>query len=279
MNRLRQLGIDPDQLQVTETWYVPNQTLMLLWAPVMVDIRTSWVTVQSGAVAVEAYLAEPLEAGIFPGIIVIQEIFGVNSHIQAVTDRIAKAGYVAIAPAIFQRTAPGLNLGYTTEDTVIGRTHKDQTTASNLLADVQAAIAFLQGKSNVRPDQFGAIGFCFGGHVVYLAATLPQIQAAASFYGAGIATFTPGGGAPTITRTCEIKGTLYAFFGTQDPLIPNEQADQIEAELKKCAIPHQVFRYSAGHGFFCDQRGDYNSDAASHAWEQVKQLFQTALKG
>lgn len=245
----------------------------------MVEIRTSWVTVQSGEVAVAAYLAEPVEAGTVPGVIVVQEIFGVNSHIQDVTERIAREGYVAIAPAIFQRTAPGLNLGYTVEDTAIGRTHKDQTTATNLLVDVQATIAFLQAKPNVQPEKFGAIGFCFGGHVVYLAATLPQIQASASFYGGGIATFTPGGGDPTISRTSDIKGTLYAFFGTQDPLIPNNQAEQIEAELKKCAIPHQVFRYSAGHGFFCDQRADYNPEAASHAWENVRQLFHTTLKG
>lgn len=243
----------------------------------MVEIQTNWVTLQSGEVQVPAYLAEPIESGTYPGILVIQEIFGVNAHIREVTERIARAGYVAIAPAIFQRTAPGLELGYTAEDTALGRQHKDLTTADNLLADVRAAIAFLQTKSTVKPDKFGAIGFCFGGHVVYLAATLPHIQATASFYGGGIATFTPGGGAPTITRTAEITGTLYAFFGTQDPLIPNDQADQIEAELEQCDIPHQVFRYDAGHGFFCDQRADYNPAAAHHAWEQVQQLFSTTL--
>lgn len=243
----------------------------------MVEMQANWVTVQSGDVAVDAYLAEPMAAGVFPGVIVVQEIFGVNAHIRDVTERIAREGYVAIAPAIFQRTAPGLELGYTDEDTATGRKHKDLTTAATLLADVQAAIAFLQTRSNVQPDQFGAIGFCFGGHVVYLAATLPQIQATASFYGGGIATMTPGGGAPTITRTADIPGTIYVFFGDRDPLIPNEQADQVAAALAKAAISHQVFRYNAGHGFFCNQRADYNADAASHAWAQVKQLFKTAL--
>ncbi len=245
----------------------------------MVEIQTSWVTVPSGEVAIAAYLAEPMTATPVPGIIVVQEIFGVNAHIQAVTDRLAREGYVAIAPAIFQRTAPGLNLGYSGEETAIGRTHKDQTTAANLLADIQAAIAWLQAKPNVKSEALGAIGFCFGGHVVYLAATLPQIQATASFYGGGIATFTPGGGQPTITRTSDIKGTLYAFFGMQDPLIPTDQADQIEAALTASAIPHQVFRYDAGHGFFCDQRADYQPEAANHAWTQVKDLFHTALRG
>jgi len=242
------------------------------------EIQSSWVKVP-GEVEIDSYLAEPTELGLFPAIIVIQEIFGVNSHIRDVTNRIAREGYVAIAPAIFQRTAPGFEVGYTNEDTALGRTYKDQTKANELLSDVQAAIDFLKTKPNVNPTKFGAIGFCFGGHVAYLAATLPDIKATAPFYGAGIATMTPGGGAPTLTRTSEIKGTLYAFFGNQDPLIPNEQTDQIEAELQNCQVSHQVVRYDdAGHGFFCDQRADYNPKAAADAWEKVKQLFQTTLK-
>ncbi|MDX2229422.1 MAG: dienelactone hydrolase family protein [Leptolyngbyaceae cyanobacterium bins.349] len=247
---------------------------MTLLGRKMTEIQTSWVKVPNADLQIDSYLAEPLESGPFPGVIVIQEIFGVNAHIQSVTERLAQEGYVAIAPAIFQRTAPGFDVGYTAADTELGRKYKDLTTAAELLSDVAAAIAFLQNRPNVS-GKFGAIGFCFGGHVVYLAATLPQVQAIASFYGGGIATMLPGGGAPTITRTADIKGTLYAFFGTHDPLIPNEQTDQIEAALQQHAISHKVFRYDAGHGFFCDQRGDYNPEAAAHAWEEVKALFQT----
>ncbi len=69
---------------------------------------------------------------------------------------------------------------------------------------------------------------------------------------------TPGGGPATLTRTPEIKGTLYAFFGTQDPLISTDEIDQVETALQKSNIPHRVFRYPAGHGFFCDRRADYN---------------------
>lgn len=245
----------------------------------MVEIQAGWVKVPCGELQIDSYLAEPSEAGTFPGIVVIQEIFGVNAHIRAVTERIAREGYVAIAPAIFQRTAPGFEVGYTAEDTALGRRYKDMTTAAELLSDVQAAIDFLQTQPQVQADQLGAIGFCFGGHVAYLAATLPKIHSTASFYGGGITTSTLSSPVITVNRTSEIKGTLYAFFGNQDPLIPTEQADQIEAELQKCGVPHQVFRYAdAGHGFFCDQRADYNPDAATDTWEHVKQLFQTTLK-
>ncbi|MEM9927683.1 MAG: dienelactone hydrolase family protein, partial [Cyanobacteria bacterium P01_D01_bin.50] len=117
-------------------------------------------------------------------------------------------------------------------------------------------------------------GFCFGGHVAYLAASLTDIKATASFYGARVTTSTPGGGAPTINVTSQIKGRLYAFFGMEDSSIPIEQVEQIEAELEKYKVPHQVFRYQgANHGFFCDRRASYNQIAAADAWEQVKQLF------
>ncbi len=238
-------------------------------------IQTSWVKVPNGDLEIDAYLAQPTAPGTYPGVIVIQEIFGVNSHIRSVTERIAQEGYVAIAPAIYQRTAPGFEVGYTQEETALGRRYKDLTTASELLSDIQAAIAYLRTLPAIQGDRFGAIGFCFGGHVVYLAATLPAIRATASFYGGGITTFTPGGGEPTIHRTSEIQGTIYAFFGTQDPLIPNEQADQIEAALQAHSISHRVFRYAAGHGFFCDQRADYHPEAAADAWQHVKELFAT----
>jgi carboxymethylenebutenolidase len=246
------------------------------------DIQTSWVKVPNGDLQIDAYWAAPRSDRpdsdqAIPGVIVIQEIFGVNAHIRDVVERLAKEGYAAIAPAIFQRTAPNFEVGYSQAETILARTHKDQTTAAQLLGDIQAAIAFLQTQSALKPHRFGCIGFCFGGHVAYLAATLPEIQATASFYGGGIATMTPGGGNPTITRTPEITGTLYAFFGTTDPIIPNEQADQIETALQTHSIPHQVWHYPAGHGFFCDQRADYNPAAAADAWEQVKRLFQQTL--
>lgn len=241
------------------------------------DIRTQPVTVPNEDLQIAAYLAEPAAEGTFPGIIVIQEIFGVNAHIREVTERIAQGGYVAIAPAIYQRLAPGFEVGYSAEDLALGRQYKEQTKATELLSDIQATMNYLKTLPSVKPGGFGTIGFCFGGHVVYLAATLLEIKATASFYGAGIATGTPGGGPPTLTRTSEISGVIYGFFGTQDPLIPNEQVDQIEAELQKQNIRHQIFRYPADHGFCCDHRASYNPEAAADAWTQVYQLFQQEL--
>lgn len=241
-------------------------------------ISTDKVQVKNGDLSIDAYLAMPDRPGKFPGVIVVQEIFGVNSHIRDICEKLAKEEYVAIAPAIYQRQAPGFETGYTEKDVEIGRKYKNQTKAEELISDIQATIKYLYNLPQVKQGGVGTIGFCFGGHVVYLVATLEDINVTASFYGAGIVNSCPGGGKPTITRTKDISGTLYGFFGTEDPLIPNEQVDEIETELKKQNIPYQIFRYEgATHGFMCDRRDSYNPQAAQDAWTKVLDLFSQKL--
>ena len=243
------------------------------------EITTEAVIINNGHLKIDGYLAKPQQDGLFPAVIVVQEIFGVNDHIRDVTRRFAKVGYIAIAPAIYQRLAPGFETGYTPESVDIGRKYKNQTKASELLSDIQATIDYLYGLPEVKKTGVGTIGFCFGGHVVYLVSTLPEIKATASFYGAGIVNWKPGEeGKATLECTPDIKGPLYAFFGTEDRSIPLEQVDIIETALKDNNIPHQVFRYSgADHGFFCDQRGSYNQTAAKDAWPKVLELFNSQL--
>ena len=244
------------------------------------EISTNSVKVPNGSLEIEAYLAMPTSGGSLPAIIVLQEIFGVNSHIRDVTQRLAKEGYIAIAPALFQRIAPGFETGYTAEDVKIGKDYKDKTKAEELISDIQATINYLISQTPTEINAIGCIGFCFGGHVAYLAATLPEIQATASFYGAGITTMTPGGGEPTINRTKELAGrTIYAFFGMEDASIPAKDVEKIEAALERNQVLNRIFRYEgADHGFFCDQRASYNEAAAADAWNQVKQLFRQELQ-
>ena len=245
----------------------------------------SWVKVphedafdESKNIAIDAYLAKPEALGTYPAVVVIQEIFGVNEHIRDITDRLAGEGYIAIAPAIYQRQAPGFEVGYGEDDVKLGRQYKVATQADELIGDIQATINYLYSLPEVKQEGVRTIGFCFGGHVVYLAATLKDVAATASFYGAQIATWCPGREEPTISLTKDIAGTLYAFFGTEDPLIPNEQTEQIERELQQHNIPHQVFRYqSATHGFMCDRRASYNQVAAKDAWIKVLDLFSQKL--
>jgi carboxymethylenebutenolidase len=241
-------------------------------------VRTETVEITRNDIQIPAYLAEPSREGTFGGVVVIQEVFGVNSHIREVAERLAGAGYVAIAPHIYHRQVQGFEVGYEEEDLELGRKYKNGTQANELLSDVQGAIDYLYNKDNVAKTGVGTIGFCFGGHVVYLAATLDDVNATASFYGAGITSMTPGGGEPTIKGTGDISGTLYGFFGTEDPLIDPYEIDQIEAALTEHNVPHKIFRYEgATHGFFCDQRDSYAPAAAKDAWEHVLELFKDKL--
>ena len=242
------------------------------------EISSGWIEVQNQDLTIDAYLAIPETSGVYPGIIVIQEIFGVNQHIREITRRLAREGYIAIAPAIYQRQAPKFEVGYDEAGTTLGRKYKVATQADELISDIQATIDYLYSLPEVKSEGVGTIGFCFGGHVVYLAATLADVKATASFYGAQIATWCPGQDEPTINRTKDIKGTIYTFFGTEDPLIPNEQTDLIETALKQNNISHQVFRYQgATHGFMCDKRDSYSPDAAKDAWKKVLDLFSQKL--
>lgn len=241
-------------------------------------IETKTIEVNSGDITLPVYVAMPSGAGPFGAVVVLQEIFGVNSHIRDVTDRIAKEGYVALAPALYHRQAPGFETGYTAEDIQIGRQYKVQTNADELLADIQATIDYAKHLPQVNNGGVGCIGFCFGGHVAYLAATLNDTSAIASFYGAGIPDQVFGPGPVALARTPQITGTLHCFFGTDDTSIPAETIGQIRSALQTATINHKIFEYEgAGHGFFCDRRSSYNPDAATDAWEKVKTLFADKL--
>jgi carboxymethylenebutenolidase len=259
-----------------------------------IEINTSYVKVPNNDLEIDAYLAQPAQQGTFGAVIVFPEIFGINTNIRDITELIAKQGYVVIAPAMYQRIAPGFaadfspeDAGYSPEAYQLGLEYYQQVKYQEILSDIQAAIAYLKTLPNVKDNAIGVIGFCFGGHVAYIAATLPDIKATASFYGAGITTSSYSENTPTINRTSEIQGTIYAFFGTKDSLISQEETEQIEAELKKHQINHRVFRYVAGHGFFAgffkDQypfitkNPSYNADAAPDAWQHVLELFQNNL--
>ncbi|MEN8446148.1 MAG: dienelactone hydrolase family protein [Cyanobacteria bacterium J06555_13] len=241
-------------------------------------IETRTVEVKSVEITVPVYVAMPNGNGPFSAVVVLQEIFGVNGHIRDIAERIAREGYVALAPALYHRQAPGFETGYTPDDIQVGRQYKVNTQADELLSDIQATINYTKILPQVKDGGVGCIGFCFGGHVAYLAATLEDTVAIASFYGAGIPDTAFGPGPVALDRTPHITGTLHCFFGTSDASIPSEAVDQIRAALQKNHIDHQIFEYvGAGHGFFCDRRGSYSPEAAADAWEKVKQLFAEKL--
>jgi carboxymethylenebutenolidase len=249
----------------------------------MGNVRTEEVKLDVAGQAMPAHLALPDGAGPHPAIIVFQEIFGINVHIRDVTDRLAREGYVAIAPDYHHRAwKPGTELDYSPESMKRGMELIPKLTADGMTADINATIAYLRTRKEADVARLGAIGFCIGGHVAYFAAATAPVKATASFYGGGIATFGPGGGAPTVTRSKDIKGKIICFFGKKDPMIPAEQVQKIAHALDSAHVRHEIVEYDgASHAFFCDvaSRGSYVPAAAADAWERTKKLFAAELKG
>jgi len=209
--------------------------------------------------AIPAYVAQP--AGTPKGgIVVIQEIFGVNSHIRSVADGYAKDGYLAVAPATFHRVKPGVDLGYTQEDMGEGTALKAATEAlpsPGVMQDIQAAIDYA-----ARAGKVGIVGYCYGGLLTWRAACkLTGLSAAVPYYGGGVTT------PDEIKR--QPKVPVLAHFGTKDKHISLES---VEA-FRKAHPEVEVQIYEADHGFNCDQRGSYNADAAKLARERTLAFF------
>jgi carboxymethylenebutenolidase len=212
-----------------------------------------------------AYVAQP-EGKPRAAIVVIPEIFGVNSHIRAVTDRFAAQGYLAVSPATFERVKPGVELGYTEDDMKTGfgyKTAVEALPAPGVMQDIQAAIDYAADASGGR---VGIIGFCWGGLLTWRAAcTLKGLSAAVPYYGGGVTS------EDEIARTPKVP--VMAHFGDQDHWIP---MDGIEA-FKKAHPEVEVHVYPANHGFNCDQRASYNEAAANTARERTLAFFATKL--
>jgi carboxymethylenebutenolidase len=248
----------------------------------MGNVRTEEVKVDVDGQEMPAFLALPEGAGQHPAVIVFQEIFGINVHMREVSERLAREGYVAIAPDYHHRAwTPGTQLGYAPAERQRGMELISKLTFEGLSADIKATIAYLGTRKEANVERLGAIGFCIGGHAAYFAAATAPVKATASFYGGGIATFGQGG-TPTVTRSKDIKGKIICFFGGNDQMIPPAQVETIKQALQAGHVAHEVVVYDgASHAFFCDvaERGSFVPAAAADAWERVKKLFAAELKG
>jgi carboxymethylenebutenolidase len=198
-----------------------------------------------------------------------------------VTERVAREGYVALAPDYFHRTRPGAEYGYDDEGFAKGMELLNALTADEMVVDARAALAYLRSRDDVDPDRIGCMGFCIGGHMAYLTACETDVKATASFYGGGItAPQGPGGAPSTVARTQKIRGKVLGLFGGRDSFIPRQQVDVLAETLRQDGVANDIVIYeTADHGFFCDQRDSYHAVAAKDAWERVKRLFSEELAG
>jgi carboxymethylenebutenolidase len=238
------------------------------------DITPSTLQLDTPDGKMEAYEARPKDGGARPAIIVLMEAFGLNAHIKDVTERVAREGYVAVAPDLYHRE-PERVVPYAELQKAIGIMNRLQD--PKVMQDVGAAISHLKSQSYVKAAAIGVTGFCMGGRFTYLGAAHhnKDIKAAVSFYGGGI----PMGNPSPLSRTREINCPIYLFFGAKDPLIPQDHVAQINKALTD---DHKSFKMKvypeAGHGFFCNERQSYHADSAKDAWENFKSFFVQHLK-
>jgi carboxymethylenebutenolidase len=205
-------------------------------------------------------------------IIVVQEAFGVNGHIEDVTRRTAAAGYHAVAPDLFHRSGPGAVVEYGDFAQVIPHFQSLGSDAA-ILTDVDGAIAHLTAVG-FRPEQIGVVGFCFGGRVTFLTAIERRLGAAVGFYGGGIVTARFPQFPALVERVGELQTPWLGLFGDEDTSIPVDDVEQLRAALRGAPVATDVVRYAeAGHGFHCDQRSDFRADEASDAWTRTLEWF------
>lgn len=204
-----------------------------------------------------AYRADPAQAP-RGAIIVVPEIFGVNHHIRAVTDRFAADGYVAIAPALFDRIERDVELDYSPESVVHGRKIKVQVTREMAMMDLAAA---RDAVATAAPGlRVGIVGYCWGGFITWLAsAYLPGIACAVPYYGGGMLE----------NQDIEPKVPVMGHFGDRDTIIPVEGVRELAAKHPT----HRFYIYAADHGFNCDERDSYDAAAANLARERTLAFF------
>jgi len=250
--------------------------------PPPLPVAAAWVELpaQSGEPPLRCWWARPAAAAPRGAVLVLPEVFGVNGWVRSVCERLARDGYGALALPIFARTAPGLELTYDEASLLKGREHRDAVTAATVVADARRSIAWLQQQPGLEQRPIGCVGFCFGGHLALIVATLPQVAVTLDFYGARVSNFRPGGGPPTLELVPQIGGDLVCLVGDQDALMPPAEIDAISTALKpQAAGPLRELQvlHGAGHGFMCDQRSDFAADAAAQGWAILRRALAAAL--
>ncbi len=215
----------------------------------------------------DAYLAKPA-AGRGPGLIVIQEIFGVNSHIRDVTERWAKDGYVAIAPDMFWRIEPHFEAGYTPEEAQRARAMRPKFNFDLAVKDLASTLKALRARPECT-GQAGAVGYCLGGNLAYRTAAHTDVEVAIAYYGGGVEQI--------LDDAKRIKCPIMFHYGETDTSIPAAAREKTKAALAHHAKASFYVYPDAGHGFANDSRPVFNPAATDLARTRTLALLRETI--
>jgi len=226
------------------------------------SITTSWIDITPGFAG---YLALP-PAGHGPGLVLFQEIFGVNEHIRAVAEQYALDGFVVLAPDVFWRQAPRVELGYEGEDRQRAIALMQAQQPADLLADIHAAAATLRARPETAGRKLGAIGYCMGGRLAYVAAAKAGVDAAVPFYGGGIHN--------TLDIAGDITCPVQFHYAENDSNIPLEAVERVRTALPQAEV---LVYPGSTHGFNCWARASYHAPSAALSHGRALQFLAQAL--
>jgi len=237
-------------------------------------MRIDELTLETTDGPMATYEAVP-DGGARRAVVVIQEAFGINEHIQDVTRRFADAGYHAVAPALFHRAGGG-TAPYDDFNQVLPLF--EGLTDPGIVMDVEAAVGHLHS-AGFDDGAIGIVGFCMGGRVTFLVSLEMALGAAAGFYGGGIVTARFPQFPALVDRVGELQTPWLGLFGDEDASIPVEDVERLRQELDGADVDSDVVRYAgAEHGFHCDVRPSYNAEAATDAWARTLAWFEEHLQ-
>ncbi|WCB92702.1 hypothetical protein DSM104299_01400 [Baekduia alba] len=229
---------------------------------------------------IDAYVARPAAPGVArtAGVVVFHELFGLTTHVRAVTDRLAATGRIAIAPNLHHRTDPALELAHDDAGRTRGFALLDDLTRDGVLADADRAIAHLRA---LGCERIALLGLSMGGHVAYLTATQrDDLAAVVVAYGGWIPTtdIPLSRPEPTVTLTPSITARMLLLVAGADHAVDPAQSAAVEQALQEHGIDHAAVTYpTAQHGFLCEQRATYDPDAARDAWSRIDALLASEL--
>jgi len=229
----------------------------------MLQIRTADVSVPraNGKGTMRSFLAQPDGEGLFPGVIVIHEIFGLNDNIREITGQFANQGYAALAVDLFSNRNRMVCMLQIIHGMMIRPLH------NSMLDDLKSSVAFLQGQSNVDADRIGAVGFCMGGtYALQLAITDKGMKAASVFYGMNPKPLD------AVAETCPIVGS----YPEKD--FTAKAARELETSLTSYNVPHDIKVYdNTQHSFYSQQRTPFEVEASKDAWQRMLSFFEIHL--
>ncbi|MGE5186188.1 MAG: dienelactone hydrolase family protein [Acidobacteriota bacterium] len=242
-------------------------------------MQTKWLPLATADGPMDAYLAAPDGAGPFPGVVVMQEAFGVNAYVRSVCERLADVGYVALAPELFHRHGTHVEVSYEHMPRVMELL--SGLTNAQLEEDVGSAVAGLRARPEVDPERLGVVGFCMGGFASVLTGLTTAVRAVVAFYPGGLVRVRPHLQlTPLVDRLHELRAATQIHFGGDDAGIPPEDVEAVRLALGKSKARHDVHVWpGAKHGFHSDDRTPvYNPKAAEDAWHATLHWFGTVLR-